>query len=98
MHDGRFETLEEVVEHYTQEVQDHPALSFTMQLNTSGGWGGYHSFASSELLAEGLQPGDPLKFNLTESDKQALIAFLHTLTDEELVRDVRFSDPFVRVD
>lgn len=27
MHDGRFSTLEEVVEHYNSGIQDHPTLS-----------------------------------------------------------------------
>jgi len=31
MHDGRFETLEEVVEHYNNGVQDHPNLSREMR-------------------------------------------------------------------
>lgn len=31
MHDGRFETLEEVVEHYSSGVKDHPYLSFYMR-------------------------------------------------------------------
>jgi len=30
MHDGRFETLEEVVEHYTEGVKDHPSLDWTL--------------------------------------------------------------------
>ena len=31
MHDGRFATLEEVVEHYNNGVQDHPNLSREMR-------------------------------------------------------------------
>ena len=31
MHDGRFATLEEVVEHYNNGVQDHPTLSREMR-------------------------------------------------------------------
>jgi hypothetical protein len=36
----------------------------------------------------------PKKLNLTPQEKKALVAFLKTLTDEELKTDVRFSDPF----
>ena len=95
MHDGRFETLEEVIDHYTQHVEDHPALSFQMMVNAQGSWDG--SFVSpqfTDLMVEGLSPGEPLKFNLTNQDKQDLIAFLHTLTDTELMVDERFSNPF----
>jgi cytochrome c peroxidase len=38
--------------------------------------------------------GDPLKLNLTQFDKEALKAFLFTLTDESIVTDVKLSDPF----
>jgi len=33
-------------------------------------------------------------FEITEQEKQDLIAFLHTLTDEKLLTDLAFSDPF----
>lgn len=36
----------------------------------------------------------PRVFNFTEEDKQALEAFLNTLTDTEFLNDPRFSDPF----
>lgn len=31
MHDGRFQTLEEVIEHYSSGIQDHPELDWTLQ-------------------------------------------------------------------
>ncbi len=67
MHDGRFQTLEEVVNHYTDGVEDHPALDWT-------------------LLNNDIQ--------LDQEEKEALIAFLHTLTDYQLLSDDRFSSPF----
>ncbi|MTI33472.1 cytochrome-c peroxidase [Xanthovirga aplysinae] len=36
MHDGRFATLEEVVEHYSTGVQPHPSLSFPALANEDG--------------------------------------------------------------
>jgi cytochrome c peroxidase len=36
----------------------------------------------------------PVRLNLDELEKSALVAFLKTLTDEDYVRDVRFSNPF----
>ncbi len=73
MHDGRFATLEEVVEHYNSGVQDHP--------NTD------------DRLTVG-RNDNPQRLNLTDAEKAALVAFLHTLTDEALLADEKFSDPF----
>lgn len=74
MHDGRFKTLEEVIDHYDGGVQDGPALD--RRLRDPG--------------------GAPLRLGLTPEEKAALVAFLRTLTDEELLTDARFSDPFDR--
>lgn len=75
MHDGRFETLEEVVEHYNSGVQPHPNLSPPLRLPGPGAI-------------------QVRRLNLTESDKAALVAFLKTLTDESLLNDERFANPF----
>jgi len=71
MHDGRFKTLEEVVEHYNSGLQNHPNLD--------------------PHLHNGNQPK---QLNLSEEEKSALVAFLNTLTDEKLVADARYADPF----
>ena len=39
--------------------------------------------------------GNPVKMNFTEFERQALVAFLHTLTDETYLADEKFSDPFL---
>ncbi len=77
MHDGRFQTLEEVVEHYNSGVQAHPSLDPSLRM----GWNAESA---------------PRKLNLSESDKQALVAYLKTLTDNKLVIDEKFSNPFVQ--
>lgn len=74
MHDGRFETLEEVIEHYNNGVQDHPNLD-------------------SRLRAA---DGSVLRLEIPPEDKKALIRFMESLTDHQLISDSRFSDPFVR--
>ena len=38
--------------------------------------------------------GDPKKLNLSSTEKQALVAFLKTLTDENFVTDEKWSSPF----
>lgn len=70
MHDGRFNTLEEVIDHYNEGLRNNaslnPALAMTM--------------------------GTGLMLN--ETDKDALIAFLKTLTDTSLIQDSRYASPF----
>jgi len=82
MHDGRFASLEEVVNHYNSGIKNHPFLSMQLRENPSGGtWGE-------------IAKGPVKKMNLSENDKDAIIAFLHTLTDEQFISDPKFSDPF----
>ena len=70
MHDGRFNTLEEVIDHYNEGLHSSstldPALAATM---------------STGLM-------------LTAQDKEDLINFLHTLTDERLAQETDYSSPF----
>jgi cytochrome c peroxidase len=70
MHDGRFNTLEEVVNHYNDGIKVSPTVDQALEYTTQTG------------------------LMLSEQDKQDLIAFLKTLTDEELLTDKRYSDPF----
>ena len=77
MHDGRFATLAQVVEHYNSGIQDGPALDNRLK-NPPGT----------------PNAGQPLRFNLTNADKDALVAFLNTLTDNALMTDSKFADPF----
>ena len=60
-----------------------------------------------EFYNSGIQPGpmldnrlmqnaQPVRMNLSETEKQALIAFLETLTDNTVVNDPKFSDPFLQ--
>lgn len=72
MHDGRFNTLAEVVDFYADSVQDGPALD-------------------NRLRGPG---GTPLRLNLNAADRAALVAFMLTLTDNSLITDARFSNPF----
>lgn len=70
MHDGRFKTLEAVVDHYNM-VKNSSTLdgSFQQQLPYGG-------------------------LKLTDADKAALVAFLKTLTDEELATNPAYKSPF----
>jgi cytochrome c peroxidase len=72
MHDGRFTTLDQVVEHYSSGVKNHPNLSPQLRLPN----------------------GQPRLANLTVQEKAALVAFLKTLTDVNMLADVKYSSPF----
>ncbi len=60
MHDGRFQTLEQVIEHYATGVQRSPTLDPNLARHPAAG------------------------LPLTAADKDALVAFLDTLTDPRL--------------
>jgi cytochrome c peroxidase len=73
MHDGRFATLDDVLDFYNNNVHDNPNLDPRLRVNASG---------------------LPKRLGLSRSDRDAIIAFLKTLTDSSLIADPRFSDPF----
>ena len=71
MHDGRFTTLENVLDHYASGVK------------------------SSATLDPLLDKGDgSYGIALTDDEKQKIILFLKTLTDQSFITDPRFSNPF----
>lgn len=78
MHDGRFQTLEEVIDHYSDGVQQHPNLHFRLS-----------------VVDDGPPGGIPTKLNLTQEEKDALIAFLKTLDDQSITTDEKYSNPFL---
>lgn len=72
MHDGRFKTLEQVIEFY-----DHDVIPNLSSENIS--------FAFMEQATRN---------RISPQDTKALIAFLNSLTDYELITNPKFSDPF----
>src|SRR6185503_800207 len=72
MHDGRFTSLEQVVDFYNTGVKANPQLDNRMR-NTTGA---------------------PRRLGLTVTQRDALVAFLRTLTDNALMTDARFANPF----
>lgn len=78
MHDGRFETLDEVLNHYSEGIKDSDNLDTRLrQADTSN---------SSTVAAK--------QFHIPAADKQAMIAFLNSLTDLGITTDPMFSSPF----
>lgn len=85
MHDGRFKTLEEVIDFYSDSVKPHPNLSGFMR----------------EILPGNNNPNNnpcltcpPRTIHYNAAEKKALVAFLKTLTDTIITTDTRWSDPF----
>lgn len=70
MHDGRFTTLEEVINHYNEGI--HPSTTIDPAILTTSETGLF----------------------LTDMDKVDLINFLKTLTDQSMITDDRYSNPF----
>jgi len=74
MHDGRFQTLEQVVDFYNAGVQNNANLD-------------------NRLRAPG---GVPLRLNLSATQRNQLVAFMRTLTDNAFLTDPKFANPFAR--
>lgn len=54
----------------------------------------HHPNLDGRLAENYVQGGVPLQFNMTAEEKAALLAFLKTLTDWEMVNDPALSNPF----
>lgn len=55
-----------------------------------------HGIANSSALDTRLRSsnGQPMRMNISEHEKTALIAFLNTLTDFAMITDIKYSNPF----
>lgn len=78
MHDGRFNTLEEVLDHYN----DHIRMSSTLDI------------LIREASNEYREPNDPIALNLTKEEINEIIAFLKTLTDSTFINNEKYANPF----
>lgn len=102
MHDGRFKTMEEVIEHYNSGIKAHPNLSWSLQdfsqfdgMTTGQILSQFDTNHDGDLSINEFPVAPPVHLNLSATEKSALIAFLKTLSDPNVYTDVRFSDPFV---
>ena len=77
MHDGRFKTLEEVLDHYNEHIQaNSPNLD--------------------PLIMEATNQYRGNTLALTPAEKEKIIKFLHTLTDNTFINEKRFSEKTVK--
>jgi cytochrome c peroxidase len=72
MHDGRFSSLEEVLDHYSTGINNNVNLDFRFRA----------------------PDGNPKQLNISASEKKAIIAFLNSLTDYDMITDARLANPF----
>lgn len=96
MHDGKFKTLEDVVEHYNSGVQNHSNLSRFLRgfLWEGNGGGGVSTTQGCWSCGVGTGGTEFKPLNLSQEDKSNLVAFLKTLTDETMVQEEKLSNPF----
>lgn len=73
MHDGRFKTLDEVLEHYSHNIENNKNLSFQLRDNKQ----------------------EPKRLEFTAEEKADLIAFLNTMTDQDLISNPKYASPFI---
>jgi cytochrome c peroxidase len=92
MHDGRFNTLEEVVEHYNSGIKANRNLSPRLYQNSVSDLDLF--LIEQQNQVPSTVTITPVKLGLNVDEKAALVAFLKTLTDEQLIRDIKFSNPF----
>ena len=78
MHDGSIATLDEVLDHYA-------AGGRTITNGPYAGSVGSDNPHKSPLIEE---------FTLSDQERQALLAFLNALTDQEFITAERFSNPW----
>lgn len=100
MHDGRFATLEQVVEHYNSEVKLSQTLDWRMK-----DFSDFRTLTEARMQLDRNRDGKidnseapnrkAQKLNLDETEKACLVKFLKTLTDKSIYTDTKFSDPFV---
>ena len=72
MHDGRFATLQEVVDFYDHGIRDNAHLDRRLRG----------------------PDGTPVRLHLSTAQREALVAYLRTFTDEAFLHDERFANPF----
>ena len=73
MHDGRFKTLDDVLDHYSHNI---------------------NSSANLDTFLKTTGTGAPMRMNISAHENQAIIGFLGTLTDADMITNPAYSDPF----
>lgn len=107
MHDGRYKTLDEVVEHYNSGIKNHPNLDIRLRdVGFDINFDNMTLAQENELIkkfdtnkngiieSSELAGIPPVKLGLTTPEKRALVDFLKTLSDPTILTEQKFSNPF----
>jgi cytochrome c peroxidase len=101
MHDGRYKTLAEVIEHYNSGIYNHTNLSVELRdlgiyesLTEQQQLEMFDSNKNSEIEGSEVAQYPPVKLNLTTAEKASLVDFLKTLSDPTIFSEKKFSNPF----
>ncbi len=100
MHDGRFKTLQDVVDFYDHGVQESPELDPRLRGGGPGGPGGRVGPPGGRGApppgrgGRGGPPGEARRLNLSTSERDALVAYLESLTDSTFLTAPKFANPF----
>jgi cytochrome c peroxidase len=92
MHDGRYNTLREVIDHYDHGIQDSRNLSLILRdipsivFDTTN--------FQNPVLNSAFVAFPPVRLGLSEHEKLALESFLESLSDPAFITDPKYSDPF----
>jgi len=92
MHDGRFKSLDEVVDFYNSGIQAHPQLSPELRQQSIVGNHLGPAIPDEQEIIDGRMI--PMRMYMTGEQKAGIVAFLRTLTDQEMITHPKFSDPF----
>ncbi len=82
MHDGRFATLEEVLDHYNEGIKLSSTLSPLIAEADNASQASPNDSNASQI-----------SLHLNDNEKTAIIAFLHTLTDWDFISNPAHADP-----
>ena len=92
MHDGRFQTLEQVIDFYNSGINAHPQLSPELRQQSIVG------NTMGPVINHDQVPVDgrivPIRMHMTGEERAGILAFLRTLTDYHMMNDPKLSDPF----
>ncbi|BDD04639.1 cytochrome-c peroxidase [Aureibacter tunicatorum] len=80
MHDGRFNTLEEVLDHYNEHVKMNRNLD--------------RLIIEASNVVMNPDTVTQVQLHLNKEQKEAIIAFLNTLTDVDFINNPEYANPF----
>ncbi|MBI3509568.1 MAG: hypothetical protein HY064_02820 [Bacteroidetes bacterium] len=93
MHDGRYNTLREVIDHYDHGIMDSKNLSPVLRVIPDESIDSLNINMNNNSFDWSVFP--VVQMGLTELEKQQLEAFLRSLSDPSFITDPKFSDPFI---